>query len=152
MIKRIGYNKDLPDCYIFDIDGTLAIKGDRSPYDWDRVGEDKPNASVIVLYNFLWEALKKTDIRFFIMSGRDSVCNELTLTWLSEHLEGHNGIYMRPQGDNRKDTIVKKEMYDNHVKGKYNVLGIFDDRLSVCRMWHSLGLPLFRVGDPDADF
>lgn len=27
-----------------------------------------------------------------------------------------------------------------------------DDRLRVCRMWHSLGLPVFRVGDPDADF
>ena len=29
--------------WIVDIDGTVAIMGDRSPFDWARVGEDLPN-------------------------------------------------------------------------------------------------------------
>jgi len=43
-------------------------------------------------------------------------------------------------------------LYEKCIKGKFNVNAVFDDRLQVCRMWHELGLPLFRVGDPDADF
>lgn len=30
--------------------------------------------------------------------------------------------------------------------------GVFDDRARVCRMWYAKGIPLFRVGDPDAEF
>jgi hypothetical protein len=59
---------------------------------------------------------------------------------------------MRHNGDYRKDVVVKEEMYNDHIKGKYNVTVVIDDRLQVCRMWHRLGLPLLRVGDPDADF
>lgn len=47
---------------------------------------------------------------------------------------------------------MKAELFDQHVRHRYHILGVFDDRLSVCRQWHAMGLPLFRVGDPDADF
>jgi hypothetical protein len=59
---------------------------------------------------------------------------------------------MRQDDDNRPDYEVKREMYETHVKGKRNVEAIFDDRLQVRRLWYELGLPLFSVGDPDADF
>ncbi len=59
---------------------------------------------------------------------------------------------MRKGDDTRPDAAVKEELYSQHIKGKYNVVAVFDDRLQVCRLWHKLGLPLFRVGDPDADF
>lgn len=41
----IKYNKSLPDCYIFDIDGTLALKGDRSPYDTEKTSLSKKNST-----------------------------------------------------------------------------------------------------------
>lgn len=60
---------------------------------------------------------------------------------------------MRPKNDNRKDSVVKKEMFDKYIRDKYYIEAVFDDRLQVCQMWHNeIGLPLFRVGDPDADF
>ena len=43
--------------------------------------------------------------------------------------------------------IIKKGMFDKHIKNKYNVFVIVDDRPRVVRMWHSLGLPVFNVGD-----
>ena len=43
-------------------------------------------------------------------------------------------------------------IFDKEIKGKYNVVAIVDDRLSVSKMWHDRGLPLFRVGDPLSDF
>src|ERR1700722_613543 len=37
----------LPKCDIVDVDGTVALKGDRDPYDETRVHEDRPNTRVI---------------------------------------------------------------------------------------------------------
>jgi predicted kinase len=56
-------------------------------------------------------------------------------------------LVMRETGDNRSDEVVKKEFFDEHIKGKYNVFVVIDDRPKVIRMWHSLGLPVFNVGD-----
>lgn len=56
---------------------------------------------------------------------------------------------MRPQGDMRRDSIVKRELYENHIKGKYNVVAIFDDRPQVIReCWQALGFGdrIFNVG------
>jgi hypothetical protein len=60
---------------------------------------------------------------------------------------------MRPEGDTRPDEVVKRELYKEHIKGKYNVIAVFDDRAKVCRMWNELGFGdrLFRVGRIDAD-
>jgi hypothetical protein len=39
-------------------------------------------------------------------------------------------------------------MFEQNVLGKYRVIGIFDDRPQVIRMWrYELGLPVFDVGD-----
>src|SRR5688572_21717080 len=59
--------------YLFDMDGTLALMGDRTPYDWDRVSEDLPNAPVVHVAQRL--QLFSTLI---IVSGRDEVCRRQT--------------------------------------------------------------------------
>lgn len=133
---------------IFDIDGTLALnKGTRSPFDWHRVGEDTLNFPVYHAY----ELYQNGEYDILIFSGRDSVCRSETITWLESNGIKWNKLFMRAEKDNRKDSIVKKEFFDQ-VRDEYNIEVAYDDRLSVCRMWHKLGVPLFRVGDPDADF
>lgn len=39
---------DRPRAWIFDVDGTLALIGDRSPYDMRNVSIDTPNHPVVV--------------------------------------------------------------------------------------------------------
>ena len=39
---------------------------------------------------------------------------------------------MRSAGDKREDSIVKSELFDAHVRDKYNVQFVLDDRGS-CR-------------------
>lgn len=142
----IPYNSDLPDCYIFDIDGTLAIMGDRGPYEWTRVEVDTPNLPVCML----WEPLRKSSDRIFIFSGRDSICRDQTERWLRlNNITYYDGLFMRPESDQRKDSIIKQELYEANIKDKYNVLGIFDDRNQVVDMWRSLGLPCFQVAYGD---
>jgi hypothetical protein len=53
---------------------------------------------------------------------------------------------MRRTGDRRKDSKVKREMYERTVPGTYDVLLVLDDRNQVVDMWRKeLGLPCFQV-------
>jgi hypothetical protein len=54
---------------------------------------------------------------------------------------------MRKTDDNRKDCIVKKEIYETFIKDKYNVLFVMDDRNQVVNMWREQGLTCFQVAD-----
>jgi hypothetical protein len=52
---------------------------------------------------------------------------------------------MRKTDDNRCDSIVKEEIYNEYIKDKYNVLAVFDDRDRVVDMWRRIGLPTYQV-------
>jgi len=54
---------------------------------------------------------------------------------------------MRATGDNRKDSIVKKEIYEGIIKPVFDVKFVLDDRNQVVEMWRSLGLTVLQVAD-----
>jgi predicted kinase len=137
----------LPNCYIVDVDGTLAINNTRHPFAWDRVNEDALNPAVATLVAKLGQ-----DTSIIVFSGRSSVCRELTLSWLKQHNIKYQDLFMRPADDQRPDDLLKSELYYAHVHGKYNAIGVIDDRPKVCRMWRNLGLTVFQVGNPDYEF
>lgn len=131
----------LPDVYIFDVDGTLAKMNGRSPFAWDKVDTDLPNHHVInVLHN-----LKAQGHKIIVVTGRDGSCLDLTKAWLASHNISFDDIFIRPAGDMRKDYLIKEEIYRNHIEGKYNVMGVFDDRDQVVHMWRHLGITVFQV-------
>ena len=137
---------------IVDVDGTLALRGDRSPYDLTKVHLDRPNWPVIravLLYH-------RAGHTVIVMSGRLEDSRADTEAWLRFHGVPFDRLLMRPRPypgeDQAPDQDVKLGLYRVHVEGKFTINAVFDDRLRVARMWHSIGLPLFRVGDPDADF
>lgn len=134
---------------IVDIDGTLATMKNRSPYDWQRVGEDEPAKAVIAAVH----AASQFNRKIIVMSGRDASCRNITQDWLTQYLGvSWHELHMRPEGDNRKDNIIKYELFNNHIRGKYHVEYVLDDRPQVCRMWRKLGLFVFQVGDPYIEF
>jgi predicted kinase len=137
----------LPSCYLVDIDGTLAINNTRHPFAWDRVNEDALNPAVATLVQKLGQ-----DTNIILFSGRSSVCRDLTIAWLKQHQINYQDLFMRPADDQRPDDILKSELYYFHVHGKYNTIGVIDDRPKVCRMWRNLGLNVFQVGNPDYEF
>jgi len=137
-------NRERPGAWLVDIDGTLAHKSDRSPFDWHRVGEDSLNLPVHQIVC----AIVRFGLEVVILSGRDSVCRPETEEWLKRHRVPHSGLLMRPEGDHRKDSIVKRELLDE-VSENWNVLGVLDDRNQVVKMWREVGLPCFQVADGD---
>jgi predicted kinase len=142
-------DKLLDDAIIVDVDGTIAEIGDRSPYDASRSDEtDTLNPAMgRVIDRF------KDDYTIIFCSGRMEKDRIPTYRFIKKHfpeLEYH--LFMRKDNDMRKDAIVKEEIFNAHIRNKFYVAAVFDDRLQVCRMWHRLGLRLLRVGDPDANF
>lgn len=144
-------NLELPEAYMVDIDGTCTTGPcDRSPYEWSKVGQDLPNEAVILTVSALFDA----GYNIIFCSGRDAVCRPETEEWLKNSfwksvLSGRNKLFMREQGDMRKDSIVKLELFDKHVRNKYNVVGVYDDRPQVIRMWKELGLQVFDVAQSE---
>jgi hypothetical protein len=135
--------------WLVDIDGTLAIRGERGPYDWHRVGEDKPNEPVIEVVRAL---SARSNIVF--VSGRMEQCRLQTLDWLHEHVCQrvltcfHSPLFMRADDDYRHDTLVKREIYEKFILGEYDVAGVIDDRAQVVRMWRQeLGLTCLQVAE-----
>lgn len=136
----VEQNMDLPKAYIFDIDGTLAIKSDRSPYDWDRVGEDTINPRVRdMCFN-----LEQSAYHIIICTGRDGICESETKEWLKKHGFTYSEFHIRPEGNTEKDYIIKERMLKDIVK-RYYVLGVFDDRKQVVDMWRKNGIICYDV-------
>lgn len=143
-IQKPQYLPGKEEVVICDLDGTLASFGNKNPYDRD-FENDEPNQTLI-------EILTKLGKPVIITSGRNASYRKVTEQWLENHEVPYRELYMRRTGDNRKDCIVKREFYDCGIKNKYNVFAVFDDRKQMKTLWYELGLPVFGVGDPDANF
>lgn len=133
-----------PRAIICDIDGTIAHMGERSPYDWHRVGSDNPDKIVIDL-------LRRHDDRVLILlSGRDAVCRPETVEWLADNRVPFHHLYMRPEGDTRKDSIIKRELFETNIRDNFDVEFVLDDRNQVVDMWRNeLGLKVLQVAEGD---
>ena len=138
------HNKNLRTAIMCDIDGTLAHMIDRSPYDWGRVDTDEVDLTIKNLLDVL-----KDKYFIILVSGRDEVCREKTEKWLRGNDITYGMLLMRPEGDIRKDSIIKRELFETHIRPYYNVELVLDDRNQVVEMWRSLGLKCLQVAEGD---
>lgn len=135
-----------PEIVLVDIDGTVALTHDRSPYDMRRVGRDLPNGAVISAVR----AMHAAGYGVVFCSGRDDSARAATEVWLRAHVGvPYLALHMRAVGDSRKDAVVKREIFDREIRDRYRVVGVFDDRMQVVRMWRALGLTVFQVAEGD---
>lgn len=132
---------DAEEVYLFDIDGTLAEMHDRGPFEWSKVGNDNPRWQVIKTA----KAHAKAGYKIIVMSGRDASCRKETIEWLLRFGIPCFELHMRPEGDMRKDNIVKAELFDQHVRFIYDVVAVYDDRQQVVDMWRAMGVDCFQV-------
>ena len=141
---KVEYKPGLQDVIIVDMDGTLTDHGTRNVYDPTDAHLDQPHYHILHLVKNYMSLNRKV----IIVSGRDEgTGRRATEKWLMEHDIHPIMVLMRPSGDMRKDSIVKKELYDTHIKGKFNVEFVLDDRNQVVNMWREQGLPCLQVAD-----
>lgn len=155
-IEAVKWNPALREAVIVDIDGTLAHMTGRSPYDYSQVHTDVVDDHVRWLVNRLWGYFPPgSDIEILIVSGRDDECRESTEKWLRENGIAFDALYMRPTGavDNHgnklPDYVVKHDLFNQHIRGKYNVRFVLDDRDQVVNLWRQLGLKCLQVQPGD---
>ncbi len=135
-----------PKAVLVDLDGTVALMCGRSPYDETRVHEDRPNKAVIAAVGSMYQEA----FEVIFVSGRTEGCREATEEWLTSHVPfRYQALHMRKVGDIRKDAVVKREIFDQHIRDNWDVTCVFDDRNQVVEMWRSLGLTVFQVADGD---
>jgi predicted kinase len=138
------YDAALPDAIIVDMDGTLSLLNGRSPYNTAICDRDPANQPVLDAV-LLWQKF----VKVIIMSGRTDDCLPQTKKWLAQYGVEATGIFMRTTGDQRKDSIVKQELFNQNILGKYNIKFVLDDRKQVVQMWRGLGLTVFQVAEGD---
>lgn len=142
---KLVQDYSLPHAIIVDLDGTLAIHNGRSPYECEKAGDDLVNDAV---YEVLLSYTLHRNNPVIFMSGRNERCRVVTENWLNTALDFAlpYQLFMRADGDNRKDSVVKLELFNNHIRDKYYIDFVLDDRDQVVDMWRNiLGLPCFQV-------
>lgn len=147
---------------ITDRDGTLASVAHVAPQDQENVSWMMYNAAMAfdgvvphVLATLLWARRVMPDVTIIMTSGRaggdypgDLRRRRQMEDWILKHQLPIDALLMRKGGDQRRDSIVKREMFEQSIEPHFDVLFAIDDRPQVCDLWRDLGIPLLQVTDP----
>lgn len=155
-VEKIKQDESLPHCIICDIDGNLSLFKNKNPYDRDFENDICSEPVKDVIYNY---CLSHPASKIIFLSGRSDRYRDVTEKWLYEKVIDvpHSPIvefelHMRKEGDSRNDMILKKELFEAYVQGKYCVDYILDDRKSVKQLWVSMNLFVFDTNQTDEEF
>lgn len=139
-------DKALPKAILCDIDGTLAIIEGRSPFDASLCEQDALNEPIANIVKAEYAA----GTTVFLFTGRMDSHQTQTENWLKKHEIPYHKLVMRKYEDVRKDSIVKTEFFDTHIRDQYFVKYVLDDRNQVVDMWRlDIGLPCLQVNYGD---
>lgn len=130
---------------IFDVDGTLC---DVSSIRYLLDGKDRnfhrfhvestgcpTNPHVAALTHAL-----KPDVARVVVTARSTRYYQHTIWWMMLNNVRFDTIYMRQDGDFRKDAIVKQEIL-NQINEHYDVKFAIDDNPNVIEVWKRNGIP-----------
>lgn len=135
--------------FIIDIDGTLADLSHREHFvdreypDWDsffspdEVSKDKP----IPKTKEGLEAIITASDEAYFLTGRPEHLRAVTMDWLEQYygISVDNEIlFMRPEGDERKSTLFKKDIIEQKFKTAKD-LWFIDDEAGNLEMFSNYG-------------
>lgn len=139
-------DESLPKAVICDLDGTLSLLNGRDPYNAATCDNDLLNAPVASVL----QMAKAQGYKVILLSGREDKYREPTLRFLAKHQIDYDLLLMRTTNDFRKDNIIKRELFEQEIQGKYFINFLLDDRNQVVDMWRKdLHLPCFQVNYGD---
>jgi predicted kinase len=139
-------DETLQNAIICDLDGTLSIMHNRSPFAEHGCINDNVNEPV----KDVLEWAKSNGISIILLSGRNGRQLEETKEWLIKNNIPYDALHMRPVGDNRKDSDLKYQMFNDYIKDNYFVKFVMDDRDQVVDLWRQkVGVACFQVNYGD---
>jgi len=130
---------------IFDMDGTLTnvshvrhfVRGKYRNFDMFHRSSVfcPPNQEVV---DMAFDTHDK-NLAVIIVTARSEPYREVTQKWLDERNIPYENIYMRPEGDQRQDAIVKAEILQD-ILVDYDVVHCVDDNVNVKKVWAEAGI------------
>lgn len=134
---------------IVDLDGTLAdirvrlkhLEGKKK--DWKSFNK---SIETDELHEWCRQILLRfsDDHKIIIVSGRVDDLLAETKKWLEKFEIPYDHIYLRPDNDHRPDTTVKREIFNQHIRDKFEIVFVLEDRQKVVDMWRSEGLTVLQ--------
>jgi hypothetical protein len=124
---------NLPPAVIVDIDAPVGPVGRRASDDATPCWRD----DVAVL---LQQLTHGHGPQVIILTGRGEEQRDVLLQWLTDKSVRHDDVHMRRHGDTRRDDIVKLELFNDHVRHRFNVIAAFDHPDRLVMLWQRLGL------------
>ena len=130
---------------IFDMDGTLAdvssirhfVRGKFRNFDaFHRSSLWVPPHDSVLEMAF---DTHKAGMKIVIVTARSGLYREVTQAWLDKYNVPYDNIYMRPEGDSRKDSIVKAEILKSILED-YDIVHCVDDNPNVAQVWKDAGI------------
>lgn len=80
--------------------------------------------------------------KVFIVTGREGTPEIIAATkkWLAKHDIIVDELFFRPVKDYSPGADCKKKIYEDNIKGKYNVQFVLEDNYKCVKMWREQGL------------
>jgi FMN phosphatase YigB (HAD superfamily) len=131
---------------IFDCDGTLVdvtsvrhhVLARRKNYTAFHYGSlFCPPISEVIDAVGEWIA---ADCKIIVVTAREEKWRRLTANWLDTNGVLFDELHMRPNGDFRRDVLIKGEIL-NELESRYNVRHAYDDNPSIIKLWEQRGIP-----------
>jgi hypothetical protein len=138
---------------IIDLDGTLCDCTHRRHFldekrpDWRSFNESMREDGLNSWCLDLIHAMGNAGFKILLVSGRGDDFRDATVDWLQKYAVPYDLLAMRPAKDNRKDSLVKFELYQKLIEPQYDVHFVVDDRKQVVDMWRELGLTCLQCAE-----
>lgn len=130
---------------ICDLDGTLALHQGRDPFDWASIPEDAIDPRLEqILKDYCYQG-----VAIIFVTGRPERARAATEKWLFDHELYSYKLYMRADNDFSHGDDYKRKVYNEHIKGDYNVYCVFEDSNKCVKMWRAEGLLTCQVENSD---
>jgi len=105
---------------IVDIDGPLSNNDHRRNFvekpvgekDWESFFADLSKDTLNQSVDSVMAGMSEIGVKSVLATGRGEEYREPTEAWLNCHDVEYDKLYMRPAGNRRPDTIVKRELLD----------------------------------------
>lgn len=139
--KRPAHVDGARPAILVDMDATLCLNTTGRPYYGDGAAEGMVNDIAIEgVCNLVKSLYEKRTI--FIITGREGTPEivEATKKWLDSNDIKVDGLFFRPIKDYSPGAECKKKIYEDNIKGKYNVEFVLDDNYKCVEMWREQGL------------
>lgn len=134
---------------IVDMDATLCLNTSGRPFFGEGAAEGMLNDVPVLGVVDLVKSMYKNGHTVIIVTGREGTPEIIKAThdWLNNNQVPYDFSNFRPIKDFTSGEECKRKIYQNNIKGKYNIALVLEDSKKCVKMWREEGLICLQPND-----